>query len=578
MLLHCAAAWLASLQASHCSAAMCDEVSSCVLANSLGANMLTLSPADALSIKGFSCNAATYAPKIKTAVARALACTFANVFAGAIDAQTPGVAYTCSDTLAVSGYGTVCSACLELAMQCPVPNAVEARCCWVPTPCMLLVPWAAARIWGKAACCSATTLLLMCVTLRAAAHLPAGHRLQVHAGGLLREFTLHPGDACLLWCCSIGGSPLLLYAECGTSSNPTIAEPEPAHSSCSTTTWASRLAHSRAPQRATTPRGELRSAACVAQPLHVVCSSSCMTPAEEWWFMDILHRNDDVTPAVFAGRSHTMLAASPRAPQSSRATPPPTPSASSPRPASTSPRSQAATPTAPAPSPRPSPCPPAPPRSPPRGSSSATTTRLSPTRRVCSCNQQRTVSSQLLIGYNLVPAISAVQSGVVDFVRRRPTSGGWHTAVQQSAVADLKSVAPAGQGRHLGDGHHRLRQCDPGPCDRRRLCHHGQLLHHRPGSQQLLDHRAHLSAAGCAHCSCMRWHLLAQVGSAPANLLCSQSLNPHAPSDGIGWGKHEWAVGLRAGQYAVSVSATSTNVGDNAISSSLYLDSVTFTA
>lgn len=66
-----------------------------------------MAPADALSINGFACNAAYYAPRIKTAVARVLACSVANVFAGAIDAQTPGVSYACSDTLVVTGYGTV---------------------------------------------------------------------------------------------------------------------------------------------------------------------------------------------------------------------------------------------------------------------------------------------------------------------------------------------------------------------------------------------------------------------------------------------------------------------------------------
>ena len=50
-------------------------------------------------------------------MARALACTFANVFAGAIDAQTPGVAYACSDTLVITGYGAVCTLMLAVSSQ-----------------------------------------------------------------------------------------------------------------------------------------------------------------------------------------------------------------------------------------------------------------------------------------------------------------------------------------------------------------------------------------------------------------------------------------------------------------------------
>ena len=141
--------------------------------------MLTLAPvapADALSISGFACNAAYFAPRIKTAVARALTCAVANVFAGAINAQTPSIAYACSDTLGVTGLGTVCSARLMFPL-----NAAVARCCGVQTPFRLFL-------------------------------------------GLLPEY-----EGCMLRCCDAG--PYVFHAACSRSlarwTSPASARPRP---------------------------------------------------------------------------------------------------------------------------------------------------------------------------------------------------------------------------------------------------------------------------------------------------------------------------------------------------------------
>lgn len=62
--------------------------------------------AQAYSNSGFNCRASDLVTRVRTAIAQASVCVFAEAFAQAVDSSTSGVAYGCATTVAISAGGT----------------------------------------------------------------------------------------------------------------------------------------------------------------------------------------------------------------------------------------------------------------------------------------------------------------------------------------------------------------------------------------------------------------------------------------------------------------------------------------
>lgn len=230
-----------------------------------------MAPADALSINGFACNAAYFQPRIKTAVARALTCAVANVFAGAIDAQTPGVAYACSDTLVVTGLGTVRCARLNCPHECCTGRDVVVGC-RLPAGC----PWGCCQNMGVVLHAAVLPCWSLCVSCCVQ---PLTCPLDVACKCTPQAYYVSPapGSAAAR---HVVLSNQLLYA---TRPNYCKSKAAPVLWCCSSTTPASRPASSSTTSTAACPHGEsvIRCLTTAMPSVEPTPAVACMRPAVE---------------------------------------------------------------------------------------------------------------------------------------------------------------------------------------------------------------------------------------------------------------------------------------------------------
>lgn len=72
----------------------------------------------AYSQSGKGCTSGALKTQLTSAIAQATVCTFANIFAAAIDAQTAGISYACATSLSVSGVGAITSCPININCPC----------------------------------------------------------------------------------------------------------------------------------------------------------------------------------------------------------------------------------------------------------------------------------------------------------------------------------------------------------------------------------------------------------------------------------------------------------------------------